>query len=312
MGTDSVLITGSSGFIGTALAERLIDSGYSVTGIDVRSNAWSDRVDNRTERADLLTDDIGTAVGSNFDLVVHLAAHSRVGSTVETPAEAIENGQTTQAILDFTRKNDINKFVFASSREVYGSGGPVLCDESNVVPERCANPYAASKIFGESLCWSYMNCYDMNITSLRFTSVYGRYDRQSRVMPLFISQALSGKQLSVYGEQKLLDFVYLDDCVAATERAIERIDQVAGEAINVGSGVGTALTDLAEYLTTRIDSCPGFEVTTEQTGEPARMVADLGKARALLGFDPEYGIETGLNETIEWYRNHPELIDSLT
>jgi UDP-glucose 4-epimerase len=310
MTADSVLITGSSGFIGTALAERLLEAGHDVTGVDREPNPWSTRVDDRTERLDLLADDLSDVAGAH-DVIVHLAAHSRVGSSVENPSEATENARTTRRVLEFARTTDVGHVLFASSREVYGLDDAVVFEEADATPRDCANPYAASKLFGESLCWAYANCYGLETTALRFTNVYGRYDDQSRVVPLFVAQALAGDRLTVYGDAKLLDFVYVDDCVDAIERAIERREQAAGEAVNVGSGVGTSLVELAREVADAIDQCPGYDVTSEQTGEPTKMVADLGRARALLGYEPAYDFGEGLAETIAWYRERPDVTGAL-
>jgi len=308
--TESILVTGSSGFIGTALAERLLDAGYCVTGVDQRPNPWSERIDERTEQLDLLGDDL-SAVDGAFDVLVHLAANSRVGSAVRNPTEATENGRLTRTALEFARTRGVEHVLFASSREVYGLGPQVIYEESNADPRDCANPYGASKLFGEALCEAYRNCYDIQTSALRFTNVYGRYDRHDRVVPLFIAQALAGEQLAVYGEEKVIDFVYLDDCVDAVKRAVERRSQIAGEAINVGSGVGTALVHLADRISERIDRCPGYEVRSTQTGEPTKTIADTDKARALLEYAPTYDFDDGLDATIEWYRNHPEVVESL-
>lgn len=308
--TESVLVTGSSGFIGTALTERLLDAGYRVTGVDQRANPWSERIDEQTEQLDILTDGLATVDGS-FDVLLHFAANSRVGSAVRNPSESTENGRLTRTALEFARTRGVEHVLFASSREVYGLGQRIVYEESDADPRRCANPYGASKLFGESLCEAYRNCYDIQTSALRFTNVYGRYDRHNRVVPLFIARALAGKQLTVYGEEKVLDFVYLDDCVDAVECAVERKSQIAGEAINVGSGVGTALVDLAELISERVDRCPGYEVRSTQTGEPTKTIADTDKARALLEYEPAYDFDDGLDATIEWYRDHPEVIESL-
>lgn len=308
--TESVLVTGSSGFIGTALTERLLDEGYRVIGVDQRHNPWSEQINERTEQLNLLTDDLSRIDGS-FDVLVHLAANSRVGSAVQNPGEATENGQITRTVLEFARTRNIEHVLFASSREVYGLGQQVVYEESDASPQYCANPYGAGKLFGEALCEAYRNCYNIQTSALRFTNVYGRYDHQDRVVPLFIAQAIAGEQLVVYGKEKVLDFVYLDDCVNAVKRAVKRKSQIGGEAINIGSGVGTTLVDLAEQISERIDQCPGYEVRSEQTGEPTRTIADIDKAKALLEYEPVYDFNKGLNATIEWYRDHPRIAESL-
>ncbi|MFB6103170.1 MAG: NAD-dependent epimerase/dehydratase family protein [Haloplanus sp.] len=230
---------------------------------------------------------------------------------IDHPSEATENGETTRRILEYARRNDIGHVLFASSREVYGENEELVCEESSAGPQNCTNPYAASKLFGEALCRSYQRCYGLNTGILRFSNVYGRYDDHDRVVPLFIAQATAGKELTVYGEGKVLDFVYLDDCVAGIERAIERVGQVAGEAVNIGSGRGTSIVEVAQQVADTIDACPGYDVQSERAGEPTKAVVGLDKTRALLDYHPEYRFEDGLAETIEWYQARPELLDSL-
>lgn len=310
MSVRSVLVTGSSGAVGTALTERLLDRNYRVTGVDKRPNPWSDRVERHTECRDLLSDDFSIG-DDDFDIIVHLAANSRVQSTIDDPSEATENGETTRRILEYARRNDIDYLLFASSREVYGAKEEIISEESTAGPRKCTNPYAASKLFGEALCRSYQRCYGLNTGILRFSNVYGRYDDHDRVIPLFIAKATAGEELTVYGEGKVLDFVYLDDCVAGIERAIKRAGQVSGEAVNIGSGRGTSLVEVAKRVADSIDACPGYNLGSERAGEPMKSVVDLSKSRALLDYTPKYQFEDGLAETAEWYRAHPELLDSL-
>lgn len=310
MSVSSVLITGSSGAIGTALTERLLDRDYRVTGVDKRPNPWSDRVERHTESHDLLSNNF-SFTDNDFDIVVHLAANSRVKSAIDNPSEATDNGETTRRILDYARQNNIDYVLFASSREVYGENAELMCRESAAGPRNCTNPYAASKLFGEALCRSYQRCYGLNTGILRFSNVYGRYDNHDRVIPLFISKAMAGEELIVYGEEKMLDFVYIDDCVAGIVSAIERAGQVAGEAVNIGSGRGTSIVEVAQRVADTIDSCPGYDVQSERAGEPTKAVVDLDKSRALLDYSPEYRFEDGLSETIKWYRAYPAVLDSL-
>lgn len=297
----SVLVTGSSGSVGTALCERLLEGSFDVTAVDIEPNRWSETVDARTESVDLLREDSVDDLPKDVDIVVHLAAHSRVQTAIENPTEAIENLRMTQHVLEYARRNSV-PVLFTSSREVYGAGGETVHAEAGIRTRDCANPYGASKIGGEALTFAYRNSYDLDVGVVRLSNVYGRYDTYDRVVPIFISKALAGEELTVYGSGKVLDFLFIDDCVDGLRRAIERFELLDGEAVNLGSGRGTSLVELASMVTDAVPDAAGYRVEGDRSGEVGKFVADTEKAERLLGFTAERTFEDGLEEAIEWYR----------
>jgi UDP-glucose 4-epimerase len=300
----TVLVTGSSGTIGTALAERLLSEGYDVVGADLVPNRWSTAVDERTVRTDLLDPADLDSLPADVDVVVHLAANARVRALVEQPERARDNFESTFNVLEYVRDNDVSAVVFSSSREVYGNGKETIRGEHGATIEGCESPYAASKMGGEALVESYAECYGIDACVLRFSNVYGRYDASDRVVPQFIARAEQGRALEVYGRNKLLDFTYLDDCVDGILRALKRLEVVAGMTFNIASGEGTSLLALAEAVVDRIGTRSTVRVEDSKAGEVNRFVADVSKASSVLGYEPTRSPLGGLDETIDWYREN--------
>ena len=181
-----ILITGSSGTIGTALFMFLLDKGYNVIGIDKKENVWEKKLNKLTIRGDLLKNKDIEKIPKNIDLIIHLAANARVYDLVVNPRLAFENMEMIYNILEVVRKNKICKIIFSSSREVYGNNGAMVYKENdNENIDSCASPYAASKMAGEALIASYGNSYDIDYIIFRFSNVYGKYDKSDRLFSSF-------------------------------------------------------------------------------------------------------------------------------
>src|SRR5262245_27693073 len=229
-----VLVTGSSGQIGTNLALRLLRDGHDVFGIDKRQNTWTN------EFPYLLQDLAGHypayPAGINgvdypeVDVVVHLAAHAKVHQLVREPHRALENAVMTFNVLEYARQLRL-PIVLASSREVYGDVHRFEgYDEATADFAFTESTYSASKIAGEAFVYSYARCYGLPYLVFRFSNVYGRFDndlhRMVRVLPLFIHSMLRDEPITVYGgNQKTLDFTYVDDCVDGIARGVEALVQ---------------------------------------------------------------------------------------
>jgi UDP-glucose 4-epimerase len=298
-----ICVTGASGVIGTALCRSLSESNHDVVGVDSQGPRWDPGVDMvNVDLTETTPDNLPSA-----DIFVHLAAHSRVAPVVEKPQRGVENVTMTRVVLDRARQTGA-KIVLASSREVYGN--KIKPDETGVDLDTM-NPYAASKISSEALCNSYQRCFDVPVTILRLANVYGRYDLNPRVIPIFISLATAGKSLTVYGGEKVLDFLYIDDVVDVVRHIINDGEQAIGKTINLGSGVGTKVVQLAKLVVDRIDTCPGYDVEENRQGEVAKYITDISEAERLFDIEPTRLSETGLSQTIDWYQARPKLLKEI-
>lgn len=309
-----VLITGSSGQIGTNLALYLLERDHEVFGVDVRPNQWTDAFPTLLQDLAAPFTDFSDGLGhvpypENLDVVVHFAAHAKVHELVQQPARALENIVMTFNVLEYCRHNKL-PIIFSSSREVYGDIRRYITEESYADFAFTESPYSASKISGEALIYSYAQCYDMRYLVFRFSNVYGRYDvdieRMERVIPLFIRKISHGEPIVVYGEKKVLDFTYVDDCVAGVYKGIQLLagGREANQTINLAYGQGNSLVTLAEYIGQELGVAPRMTVEPSRVGEVTHYVANIGKARALLDYTPQVPLREGIARSVAWATNY--------
>ncbi len=297
-----ILITGSSGTIGTRLCEKLREAGETVTGLDWNENKWQPALNALTLIRDLGDPHALDDVPADVEAIVHLAANARVYDLVEDPSQAHDNVTTTFNTLEFARKRGIKKFLFASSREVYGNEQAAeRYREDMVHVEHTESPYSASKLADEAFVHAYTRCYGVDHIIFRFSNVYGMYDDSNRVVPLFIRLCRKNEKLTVFGAQKCLDFTYIDDTVAGIIAAIQKFDTAKNQTYNLAFGQGTTLLQLAEDVKRLMKSSSDIEVSKPRTGEVVRYVADIGNAREKLGYDPKTPFEEGIEKSVEWY-----------
>jgi nucleoside-diphosphate-sugar epimerase len=317
-----ILVTGSSGQIGTNLALRLIRDGHEVFGVDKRPNAW---VGNAfpTLLQDLAGHYSAFPGGINgveypeVDLVVHMAAHAKVHQLVRQPHRALENTIMTFNVLEFARGKNL-PIVFSSTREVYGD-----VHRFEEYAEEAADfaftesPYSASKIASEAFIYSYARCYGLNYLVFRFSNVYGRYDsdlwRMDRVLPLWMHQLSRGEPITIFGgDQKVLDFTYVDDCVDGIARGVYALaDGRAGnETVNLAFGQGNTLVRAAELIAEQLGVEPNVTIAPSLLGEVTHYVADVRKAHDVLGWSPTTSLDEGIPKAVSWFKEwrsaHPE------
>jgi UDP-glucose 4-epimerase len=302
-----ILITGSSGQIGTNLGLALMQRGDEVVGVDCRENTWTKELP--TKICNLTTCQGGNLpVEGRFDAVVHLAAHAKVYELVVHPERAMENVSTVFGVLEYCRKNNNTPLVFGSSREVYGDIRRHVTDETHADFVVAESPYSASKISGEAFIYSYAECYDLPYIVFRFSNVYGRYDcdieRLERVIPLFIRRIADGEPIVVYGREKVLDFTYVDDCTNGVVRAIDALIErrVNQQTINLAYGQGATLVDLVNLISLSLQKEPNLRYEPTREGEVTRYVADIAKARDLLGYEPQTPLTAGVPLAVKWQR----------
>jgi nucleoside-diphosphate-sugar epimerase len=298
-----ILVTGSSGLIGTSLALRCMESGIEVLGVDCRENTWSSEIDTFIhDLRQALPLDLSVG-GKCPDVVVHLAAHAKVHELVQNPLRALENTTMTSKVLEYCRAKNL-ACVFSSSREVYGNTERKTFRESDADFRDVASPYTASKIASETLLHSYARCYGLPFIIFRLSNVYGRYDhdieRMERVIPLFLDLIQNEKTVTVFGAEKVLDFTYIDDCVDGILCGIQRLHQrqVVNETINLAYGQGHTLSALAGYLGECFDKSPKINIQPSQIGEVTYYVANIDKARELLGYCPKVNLREGIKRTV--------------
>ena len=303
MKNNKVIVTGSSGMIGTRLCERLIDLGYDVTGIDVNKNKWSEKINNITIIGDLMKNDFFESLPKDYDIIVHLAANARVHNLVINPKLALDNFNILFNTLEFARRSKINRIIFASSREVYGNSNHVIHSEDEAYVKNCESPYTASKIGGEALVHSYQQCYGIGFIIVRFSNVYGMYDSSDRLVPLFISRTKNNEDLYVYGKNKVLDFTYIDDSIEGILLAIKKFDDVKNDVFNIASGNGSAITEVAREIISQMNGKNKIILKENRKGEVIKYIADIWKAKEKLGYEPKISIRDGIKKSINWYNN---------
>jgi len=316
-----ILVTGSSGQIGTNLALRLQQDGHDVFGVDKRQNTWTDAfptlLQDLAGHYPAFPGGIGGVEYPEVDLVVHLAAHAKVHQLVRQPHRALENAIMTFNVLEYCRPLGL-PLVFSSTREVYGD---VHRFEEYV--EEAADfaytesPYSASKITSEAFIYSYARCYGLSYLVFRFSNVYGRFDndlwRMERVLPLFMHQLSRGEPITIFGgDEKVLDFTFIDDCVDGIARGVYALGEgrATNATINLAYGQGNTLVRAAELIAAELQVEPSITYAPSLLGEVTHYVADIRKARELFGWQPETPLDQGIPRAVAWFKEwraaHPE------
>ncbi|HEY5868846.1 MAG TPA: NAD-dependent epimerase/dehydratase family protein [Candidatus Tectomicrobia bacterium] len=322
-----VLVTGGLGFIGSHLCERLLREGATVWCVDeglgpdpaARRFLLQQFPRFRWMQADVVT---LPALPCTPDLVVHLAAHAGVRAALADPCGyARTNVEGTVNVLEACRAAGVSKVLFASSSSVYGHPGQpgrASCEDDVLPPP--LSPYAATKRAGELLCQTYVHLYAMDITALRFFSVYGPRQRPDLVLPTFVRQMLTGEPLRVYGDGTAVrDYTYIDDVVAGICAAMAKMLKVPRpfspsishgryECYNLGSGAPVSLNTLMTTLQDALDlGDVGREMLPPHRADAACTWADIGQARRVLGYAPQVSFTEGVRRYVGWLRGESPL-----
>ena len=286
------LVTGGAGFIGAHLVEALMAAGDEVVVLDNLRRSDRVRLDAirraarggalRLIEGDVRDRDTVRAATTGVERVYHLAAQSNVlGAVSDLDYSFTSNVVGTYNVLVAAREADVGRIVFSSSREVYGEVDQVPVAEDH--PMNPKNAYGASKVAGEVYCRVFQNTYGLDVSVLRLANVYGPGD-SDRVIPIWLDRARRGEDLELYGGTQVLDFVPVGLVVEALRRAAER--SLGGQPLNVGSGVGTTLYDLAARIQALSGAAVGLRVLPARAVEVTRFVADVSRMHALLGLEP--------------------------
>lgn len=286
-----VVVTGGAGFIGSHLVDALLARGEDTVLVldNLRRGRLASiaRHDGDSRYRFLLGDiqnaDLVDQALDRAEVVFHLAAQSNVLGAVSDPRYSFESNVCgTFNVLEAARRHRVRRVVFASSREAYGEAGSLPVTEEH--PLTAKNTYGASKVAGEAYCRSFTTVFGLETAVLRLTNVYGLGDRD-RVIPIWIERALRGEALEVFGGTQLIDFVWVGLVVEALLRAAGA--DIVGVPINVGSGTGTPILDLARRILAVTGSSSDLIVTPARHAEVTRFVADVDRLHEHLGLVPD-------------------------
>jgi dTDP-glucose 4,6-dehydratase len=243
---------------------------------------------------------------AEVDVIVNAAAESHVEKSIEEGASEFvtTNVEGTQILLDAIRATPVERFLLVSSSEVYGTAEYAPMDEEHPLNPR--SPYAATKAGGDRLAYSYWVTYGLPIAIVRPFNNYGPRQHPEKVVPRFVTQALAGEPLTVHGDgHASRDWLYVDDDAEAIEALIDApVDAIAGEVVNVATGIDISVREIAELVLDAVGSDAGVVHTEERPGQVDRHIGSTDKLERLTGWRARTSFEQGLERTVEWYREN--------
>ncbi len=314
----SILVTGAAGFIGSHAAEALIARGFRVVGVDNFCNFY----DRSWKEANI------RCIGSGIDLqemditdgpkisklvasvkpqaILHLAAMAGVRPSIEQPAYyAKVNVEGTTHLLEAAVRNQVGKFIFASSSSVYGNANKVPFSEEDPV-EHPISPYAATKRAGELICYTYWHLYKLPCFCLRFFTVFGPRQRPDLAIHKFTHLIAAGQPITLFGDGSTSrDYTFIQDIVDGIMAAVDRCDRY--RVYNLGGSHPVSLKTLVEEIEKAVGKTAVIHRKPTQPGDVERTFADVARARAELGYEPKVSLNEGLRRFVAWFREYGRL-----
>ncbi|MDX1648315.1 MAG: GDP-mannose 4,6-dehydratase [Myxococcota bacterium] len=309
-----VLVTGVAGFIGARTAELLLEAGFEVVGIDNLNDAYDPRVKTwrlerlqahpafRFERADIAEREVlerPSLRDAGFEAVLNLAARAGVRSSVTDPWSYAEtNVVGTLNLLELCRAGGVRKFVMASTSSLYGDANSVPYSEDQDT-SRPISPYAASKAGAEAMCHAYHALHGLDVSVLRYFTVYGPAGRPDMSVFRFTQRIREEQPIYVYGDGSMSrDFTYVDDIARGTLAAMRPL---GFEIINLGSDHPYRVTELIACIEGQLGRKAVIEHVPAHPADVKSTWASIAKAGTLLGWRPEVPLEEGIARAVAWY-----------
>jgi len=304
------LVTGGAGFIGSNIVEALVKRGDAVVVLDNFSTGKRENLEGLRGQVQVIEGsitDLPTVrrAMEGVDFVFHEAALASVQRSVDDPLTSNEvNIKGTLNVLVAARDAGVKRLVYAASSSAYGD--TEVLPKREDMPARPLSPYAVQKWVGEHYCKVFTSLYGLDTVALRYFNVFGpRQDPNSdyaAVIPIFVTRLLAGGQPTIYGDgEQSRDFTFIENVVDANLRACEGGPK-GGEVVNVACGARYTLNQLFEHVRGLVGSSTEPQYGPPRPGDVRDSMADIGKARALLGFEPRVDFVTGLRRTVDWYR----------
>ncbi|MBI2370857.1 MAG: GDP-mannose 4,6-dehydratase [Deltaproteobacteria bacterium] len=311
-----ILVTGGAGFIGSHLVERLLREGHEVTILDDFNEFYPPEIKWRNVAAFRDDPRVRLHVGDITDLprveqvfrdrpleaVVHLAARAGVRPSIAQPRLYEEvNVLGTLNLLECCRRLGVTRLLFGSSSSVYGISSKVPFTEDDPVSTPIS-PYAATKRAGELHCFTYAHLYGLQVTCLRFFTVYGERQRPEMAIHKFTRHIWRGEEVPVYGDgSSRRDYTYISDIVDGAMAALAR--PFPYEVVNLGGSRTVALLDLIRLIEQAVGRTARVVHHPEQPGDVPITSADVSRAEQLLGFRPRVSLEQGIDRFVRWFKN---------
>ena len=311
-----VLVTGGAGFISSNFICHLLEAtSYEVVTLDALTYAGN--LENLADvmsherlsfvHGDIRDEALVHQLVEGVDVIVNAAAESHVEKSIEHGASEFvtTNVEGTQILLDAIRKTPVERFILISSSEVYGTAESAPMDEEHPLNPR--SPYAATKAGADRLAYSYWTTYDLPIVIVRPFNNYGPRQHPEKVVPRFITQALANEPLTIHGDgHASRDWLYVTDDAEAIEAIIDTpIDAIAGEVLNVATGVDISISDIADMVLRVLDKPAELKLhVPERLGQVDRHIGSTEKLERLVGWTARTSFEEGLERTVAWYREN--------
>jgi UDP-glucuronate 4-epimerase len=311
----NILVTGAAGFIGSHVCEQLVKAGNLVIGVDNFDSFYAVQIKEsnlaqlkQSDHFKLYKIDIRDSNGlnaifssANIDVVIHLAAKAGVRPSIDSIEEYYDvNINGTVSLLESMRKHGIKKMLFASSSSIYGNNKKVPFSETDNV-DNPISPYASTKKSGELLCHVYHHLYNFDISCLRFFTVYGPRQRPDLAIYKFTKLINEGKSIPFYGDGLTSrDYTYITDIVNGISCALSHLKGY--NIYNLGESKIITLRHLVDTIEHVLEKKAILNFLPMQQGDVSRTYADISKAETEIGYHPEYDIETGIKEFVDWYK----------
>jgi dTDP-glucose 4,6-dehydratase len=310
---DTMLITGGAGFIGSNFIHYVMDHHPDYRIINVDKLTYAGNLENLKDieanpnytfvKADICNVNAINGVFSSYaiDYIINFAAESHVDRSIEDPSIFLKtNILGTQVLLDAARKYGVKKFVQISTDEVYGSLGPTgyFTEDTPLSPN---SPYSASKASADMLVMAYYRTYGLPVNITRCSNNYGPYQFPEKLIPLFVTNALSDKELPLYGDGKnIRDWIYVEDHCSAVDLVLHK--GVEGEVYNIGGHSEKANIEITELILDYLGKPHTLiKYVKDRLGHDRRYAIDCSKIERDLGWKPAYSFEDGMKKTIRWY-----------